>query len=116
MLAAGNMVWLDSTEAELVAPAPIVITAYRPIRRNRTGASDRVSASYQGLFGIRPTHGDVPVDSLVALALAFDTVGWLAELQEDLHEGADVLEPDLPDWAEGFQSRQGWDARQVNVD
>jgi Asp-tRNA(Asn)/Glu-tRNA(Gln) amidotransferase A subunit family amidase len=42
-----------------------------------TGGSIRVPASYQGLWGLRTTHGAVPVDGLLPLAPSFDTVGWL---------------------------------------
>lgn len=42
-----------------------------------TGGSIRVPASYQGLWGLRTTHGRVPRDGLLPLAPSFDTVGWL---------------------------------------
>jgi len=42
-----------------------------------TGGSIRVPASYQGLWGLRTTHGVVSVDGLLPLAPSFDTVGWL---------------------------------------
>jgi Asp-tRNA(Asn)/Glu-tRNA(Gln) amidotransferase A subunit family amidase len=42
-----------------------------------TGGSIRVPASYQGLWGLRTTHGRVPRDGLLALAPSFDTIGWL---------------------------------------
>ena len=42
-----------------------------------TGGSLRVPASYQGLWGLRTTHGAVNVDGLLPLAPSFDTVGWL---------------------------------------
>lgn len=42
-----------------------------------TAGSIRVPASYQGLWGLRTTHGLVPRDGLVPLAQSFDTVGWL---------------------------------------
>ncbi|WP_375401332.1 amidase family protein [uncultured Amnibacterium sp.] len=42
-----------------------------------TAGSIRVPASYQGLWGLRTTHGAVPRDGLLPLAAGFDTVGWL---------------------------------------
>jgi Asp-tRNA(Asn)/Glu-tRNA(Gln) amidotransferase A subunit family amidase len=42
-----------------------------------TGGSIRVPASYQGLWGLRTTHGRVPREGLLPLAPSFDTVGWL---------------------------------------
>ncbi|AYG02818.1 amidase family protein [Gryllotalpicola protaetiae] len=42
-----------------------------------TGGSIRVPASYQGLWGLRTTHGAVPVDGVLPLAPSYDTVGWL---------------------------------------
>jgi amidase len=47
--------------------------------------SVRIPASYCGIFGMRPTHGRVPVDGVCPFAPSFDTVGWLAR-------DADVLE------------------------
>ena len=42
-----------------------------------TGGSIRVPASYQGLWGLRTTHGAVSTEGLLPLAPSFDTVGWL---------------------------------------
>ncbi|WP_300678623.1 AtzH-like domain-containing protein [Nocardioides sp.] len=42
-----------------------------------TGGSIRVPAAYQGLYGIRTSHGAIPVDGLLPLAPTFDTVGWM---------------------------------------
>ena len=42
-----------------------------------TAGSVRVPASYQGLWGLRTTHGTVSRDGLLPLAPSFDTVGWL---------------------------------------
>ncbi len=42
-----------------------------------TAGSIRVPASYQGLFGLRTTHGAVPRTGMLPLAPSFDTAGWL---------------------------------------
>jgi Asp-tRNA(Asn)/Glu-tRNA(Gln) amidotransferase A subunit family amidase len=42
-----------------------------------TGGSIRVPASYQGLWGLRTTHGAIARDGVLPLAPSFDTVGWL---------------------------------------
>ncbi|MGO2510772.1 amidase [Marinomonas polaris] len=56
-----------------------------------TGGSIRVPASYNGLFGLRPTHGVIPSDNMVALAPSFDTVGWLTRDLATLEKTARVL-------------------------
>jgi Asp-tRNA(Asn)/Glu-tRNA(Gln) amidotransferase A subunit family amidase len=43
-----------------------------------TAGSVRVPASYQGLWGLRTTHGSVSPEGLLPLAQTFDTIGWLA--------------------------------------
>jgi len=42
-----------------------------------TGGSIRVPASYTGTWGLRTTHGAVPVGGLLPLAPSFDTAGWI---------------------------------------
>lgn len=49
-----------------------------------TAGSIRVPASYQGLWGLRTTHGLIPRQGLLPLAQTFDTVGWLARDGETL--------------------------------
>jgi amidase len=87
-----------------------------------TAGSIRVPASYQGLWGLRTTHGAVPVDGVLPLAASFDTVGWLTRdpdtllaaaastLGRDAEAGALVVAPELlafvePDVREAFA---GW--------
>lgn len=43
-----------------------------------TGGSVRIPASLCGVYGIRTTHGRLPVDGLMEMAPSFDTVGWFA--------------------------------------
>jgi Asp-tRNA(Asn)/Glu-tRNA(Gln) amidotransferase A subunit family amidase len=55
-----------------------------------TGGSIRVPASYQGLWGLRTTHGAVPVGGLLPLAPSFDTVGWITRDAATLRAAASV--------------------------
>jgi amidase len=41
-----------------------------------TGGSVRVPASFCGIYGMRPTHGRLPLTGVVGQAPSFDTVGW----------------------------------------
>lgn len=44
-----------------------------------TGGSIRVPSAYQGLWGIRTSHGAVDATGLMPLAPSFDTVGWMTK-------------------------------------
>lgn len=43
-----------------------------------TGGSVRVPASFCGTWGMRPTHGRIPLDGVLPFAPSYDTVGWFA--------------------------------------
>ena len=43
-----------------------------------TGGSVRVPASFCGIYGIRPSHGRVPLAGVLPLAPSLDTCGWFA--------------------------------------
>jgi amidase len=59
-------------------PASAVATGQAEIGlATDTAGSIRVPASYQGLWGLRTTHGLVPRQGLLPLAQSFDTIGWL---------------------------------------
>ncbi|MCJ2146938.1 amidase [Bacillus sp. B19-2] len=56
-----------------------------------TGGSVRIPSSYCGIFGFRPTHGEVPVNGVIPLAKSFDTVGWMSKDIGVLHAAGRVL-------------------------
>ncbi|MHC5257838.1 amidase family protein [Streptomyces sp. UC4497] len=58
-----------------------------------TGGSIRIPSSYQGLYGIRPSHGAVSTAGLLPLAPSFDTVGWIARDADTLRTAGRVLLP-----------------------
>lgn len=43
-----------------------------------TGGSVRVPSSFCGLYGMRPTHGRLPLDGMMPQAPTSDTTGWFA--------------------------------------
>lgn len=71
-------------------PASAVATGQAEIGlATDTAGSVRVPASYQGLWGLRTTHGLVPRQGLLPLAQSFDTVGWLTRDGDTLQRVAD---------------------------
>ncbi|GIU56648.1 amidase family protein [Arthrobacter sp. NicSoilC12] len=58
-----------------------------------TGGSIRVPSAYQGLFGIRTTHGAVSTAGLLPLAPSFDAVGWMTRDAATLAAVGSVLLP-----------------------
>jgi amidase len=43
-----------------------------------TGGSVRVPSSFCGLYGLRPTHGRIPLDGILLQTPSYDTIGWFA--------------------------------------
>ena len=58
-----------------------------------TGGSIRVPASYNGIYGFRPSHGAVSCKHMVPLSPRFDTVGWLTRELTTMEQVAEVLLP-----------------------
>ncbi|MCQ9388125.1 amidase family protein [Brevibacterium sp. 50QC2O2] len=56
-----------------------------------TAGSIRVPASYQGLWGLRTTHGTVPQTGVLPLAQEFDTLGLLTRDPDTLEAAARIL-------------------------
>ena len=56
-----------------------------------TGGSIRVPASYQGLWGLRTSHGAVHCDNMVSLAPSFDTVGWMTRDIDTMIAVSDIV-------------------------
>ncbi|MBD0860672.1 DUF3225 domain-containing protein [Gordonia sp. zg691] len=59
-----------------------------------TAGSIRVPASYQGIWGFRPTHGLIDTTGLLSLAPSFDAVGLMARDIDTVRLGADILVTD----------------------
>ncbi|GAA3636485.1 hypothetical protein GCM10022200_19790 [Microbacterium awajiense] len=92
-------------------PASAVATGQAEIGlATDTAGSVRVPASYQGLWGLRTTHGLVPRQGMLPLAQSFDTIGWLTRGGETLQAVVDwCLSFDGSDSTESVYGASGSD-------
>ena len=56
-----------------------------------TGGSVRIPASFNGIYGLRPTHGRVDDKGATAMAPSFDTPGWFSAGPGTLRKVGSVL-------------------------
>ncbi|CAE6792834.1 Glutamyl-tRNA(Gln) amidotransferase subunit A, chloroplastic/mitochondrial [Paraburkholderia aspalathi] len=76
-----------------------------------TGGSVRVPAAFCGLWGMRPSHDAISLESVLPFAPCFDTVGWFARSIDVLAAVGDVLLPE----AASAASSSGQPLRLVRV-
>ena len=58
-----------------------------------SGGSVRIPASFTGLYGLRPSHGAIPVDGMMTQAPSFDTAGFFARDAATMTQIGDALLP-----------------------
>jgi amidase len=56
-----------------------------------SGGSVRTPASFCGLYGLRPTHGRIPVEGMETQSPSFDTCGWFAADADTFARVGEVL-------------------------